>query len=192
MKKMTKLLPLVLIALLSVGFTSCSIDDDPWSDTYEDPWFGDWNRNIWWNNNYANPSEDLLLMARTLRGHWSGTTAARFYDADNILRNEVYNTDIEFDQYKPNALFGRGRQRDYSGKQLVYDRTFTWHIDTKTWDIHMVYDGSNGQAFEMVIDYDDLRLDEHRFQGIQRGRGETDEFDYGRYTYAKKYVFDPE
>ena len=178
MKIITKLLPIALMTMLSFGFTSC--------DWENDPWYSGWDQNSWWNDNYANPSNDMLLMAGTLRGHWSGQTNASFYDANNILQQEVYLTDIEFDQYNANSLFGRGRQQDFLGTQLAYDRTFTWHIDVKTGDIYIVYDGNNNQTFQMVIRYNDLHLDDHRFEGVQYGQGETDEFAYQRYTYAKK------
>ena len=185
MKRITRLLPIALIALLSFGFTSCDSDYDEWDDR----WYDGWDEYSWWNSNYIDPSDDLLAMAQTLRGHWSGTTGARFYDVNNVLHEEVYDTDMEFDQYNSNSLFGRGRQKDFVGNELVLDRTFTWHIDTRTADIYIVYDGSNGQNFQMIIDYDDLHLDDHSFEGVQRGKGETDEFAYQRYTYAKKIEF---
>ena len=53
----------------------------------------------------------------------------------------------------------------------------------------MTYNGENGENFQMVIDYDDLNLTDRSFSGVQRGKGETDEFAYDRYTYAKKVSF---
>lgn len=176
MKKMMKLLPLALAALLTLGFTSCDTEEY-YYDEYE-------------YNDYSDG--DLYEMANTLRGRWSGRTAARFYDENGVLRQEVYDTDIDFDLYNANAYNGRGRQLDYLEGQLVYDRTFTWRIERGSGNIIMVYDGENGKKFQMVIKYNDLKLDDHTFSGVQVGDGETDEFSYQRYTYAKKAVYEME
>lgn len=172
MKKITQLLPIALMALFSFGFVSCTDDDD-----------------YYYDDDYDSEYVDLTHMAQILRGHWTGKTAARFYNEQQQLVEEVYDTDIEFDQYDSNSLSGRGRQLDYIRGELVYDRVFSWRIDRGTGDIIMIYNGENGDNFQMVIDYDDLNLTDRSFSGVQRGNGETDEFAYNRYTYAKKVSF---
>ena len=42
----------------------------------------------------------------------------------------------------------------------------------------------------MIIDYDDMKLDDRTFSGVMVGNGESDEFSYTRYTYAKKVTID--
>ena len=36
----------------------------------------------------------------------------------------------------------------------------------------------------------DMKLDDHAFSGVMVGGGETDEFSFARYTYAKKAAVD--
>lgn len=172
MKKMMKLLPIVLMALFTVSVTSCS-DDNYY---YEDP--------------YDNSQDVLYEMAQTLRGHWTGKTAARFRDQAGQLREEVYDTDMEFDMYDFTSRNGRGRQVDYFNGEVAWDRTFSWAIDSRSGDIIITYDGENGTKFQMIIDYDDMKLDDHTFSGVMVGSGESDEFSYTRYTYAKKVTMD--
>lgn len=173
MKKMMKLLPIVLMSLFTVSVTSCSDDNDYY---YEDP--------------YDNSQDVLYEMAQTLRGHWTGKTAARFRDQAGQLREEVYDTDMEFDMYDSTSRNGRGRQVDYFNGEVTYDRTFSWAIDSRSGDIIITYDGENGKKFQMIIDYDDMKLDDHTFSGVMVGDGESDEFAYKRYTYAKKVTMD--
>ena len=189
MKAIKSLLAMLAIAALPALFTSC--DDDPWDPWYDHygPGYGhDYNRPDGGNNN--NDELDIVAMAQTLRGHWTGTTEAKFYDENGILKREVYSTDIEFDQTDDNTS-GRGLQNDYIGDELKYSRRFSWYIDSKTWDIVITYDGGEGEpAFKMIISYDDLSLDSKTFVGTMVGEGETDEFEYERVTYAKKALDD--
>lgn len=170
MRKMMKLLPAVLMALFMVSVTSCVEDDDYRFDD--------------------DSQAALREMVQTLRGHWTGKTAARFRDSAGLLREEVYDTDVEFDLYDSNSRNGRGRQVDYFNGKVAYDRTFSWTIDPRSANIIITYDGENGRKFQMVIDYDDMKLDDHAFSGVMVGGGETDEFSYARYTYAKKAAVD--
>lgn len=64
MKKITQLLPIALMALFSFGFVSCTVDDD-----------------YYYDDDYDSEYVDLTHMAQILRGHWTGKTAARFYNA---------------------------------------------------------------------------------------------------------------
>ena len=190
MKAIKSLLAMLAIAALPALFTSC--DDDPWDPWYNHygPGYGrDYNRPDG-GNNYNDDELDIVAMAQTLRGHWTGTTEAKFYDENGILKREVYSTDIEFDQNDDNTS-GRGLQNDYIGEELKYSRRFSWYIDSKTWDIVITYDGGEGEpAFKMIISYDDLSLDSKTFVGTMVGEGETDEFEYERVTYAKKALDD--
>ena len=161
---------MLAIAALPALFTSC--DDDPWDPWYNHygPGYGrDYNRPDG-GNNYNDDELDIVAMAQTLRGHWTGTTEAKSYDENGILR---------------------GLQNDYIGDELKYSRRFSWYIDSKTWDIVITYDGGEGEpAFKMIISYDDLSLDSKTFVGTMVGEGETDEFEYERVTYAKKALDD--
>lgn len=176
MKRIYSLASIALITLLSFSFTSC--DDDGY-------WYDDYDNESWWNSDYENPDDDFVLMSNYLRGHWKGTTQAKYYDENGILVNETLTTDIEFDKSNTNAIFGRGAQFDYNGSELVLSRTFSWRIDSRSGDIYMVYDGDNGSTFSMTLSYDDLYLSQNDFSGILVGNGETDTFSYTKYTYAK-------
>ena len=191
MKTIKNLLAVLAIAALPALFTAC--DDDPWDPWYNHygPGYGrDYDYHGHGNGNSNDDGIDIVAMAQTLRGHWTGTTVAKFYDENGILKTETYSTDIEFDQTDDNTS-GRGLQNDYIGDELKYSRRFSWYIDSKTWDIVVTYDGGEGiPAFQMIISYDDLSLDSRTFVGTMVGEGETDEFDYERVTYAKKVLGD--
>ena len=42
----------------------------------------------------------------------------------------------------------------------------------------------------MTIAYSELSLNDNAFEGVMRGANETDEFDFRRYTLAKKGTVD--
>lgn len=198
MKKMRTYMALALMALLPMAFTSC-VEDHYWVE--DRPWYDDWDDNRWWNDDYANPTDDYVEMAQMLRGHWQGTLVAQGYDEQGKPIRDQYiefNTDMEFDVYdNPQATFGRGLQRDYEEgmDQPSFVRNFSWRIcnkekgEIKEGDIIIQYDGKDGQsAFEMVIPYDELYLDNKSFTGYMYATdgSETDNFNFLRYTYAKR------
>ena len=175
----TSIFSIAFLTMFSLTFVSC--DDEHWYD--DDPWYNTYGDDGWYNQSYNSPSNDRIDMANLLRGHWQGQTESRFYDSNNILKDEIYTTDIEFDQYMANSVYGRGIQKDYIGNTLQYSRTFSWGID-EYGNVNITYDGNNG-GFTMVIAYNNLKLDSNAFTGTMTANGETDVFSWTRYTYAK-------
>lgn len=197
------ILSVAAVGLLTLGFTSCDDDDDWYDPYYNYPYANDagYDNGSWWNKNYADPSDTYVQMANALRGHWSGSLEAIGNDSNGRTVTYNYTTDVEFDQYQQGTVFGRGRQQDYitdaqGNLQLSYDRRFTWHIDVQTGNIWITYDASNGQSnYTMVIPYEDsstkyggFHLDATQFYGsmIAEDNTELDNFDFQRYTLAKK------
>ena len=184
MKRMHTLWALALLMVGTTFLTGCEVDNGYDADDFY------YDRYGWWNDSYRNPSSELLAMAQTLRGHWEGRLEARGRDADGNYGQKSYFTDIEFDQYNSNAIYGRGVQADYlsSTDRNPFTRRFSWHIDSWTKAIHLDYD--NG--YSMTIAWTDLDLTDNSFSGTMRGENETDRFSFRRYTLAKKGWIDLE
>ena len=177
MKSLKNIGMMAALAIATIFVTGCEIDN-----YYDD---NSYRRYSWWDDSYEYPSNDLLAMAQTLRGHWDGRLVARGVDALGYAGTKVCYTDIEFDQYNSNAIYGRGRQVDYEGRNdpNPFRRSFSWRIDTRTRAIIITYDGT---GYTMTIAYSELSLNDNAFEGVMRGANETDEFDFRRYTLAKK------
>ena len=180
MKSLKNIGIMAALAVATILVTSCEIDNYYEDNTYR--------RYSWWDDSYEYPSNDLLAMAQTLLGHWDGRFVARGVDAYGNAGTKVYYTDIEFDQYNSNAIYGRGRQVDYEGRNdpNPFSRSFSWRIDTRTRAIVITYDNN----YTMTIAYSELSLNDNAFEGVMRGANETDEFDFRRYTLAKKGMVD--
>ncbi|WP_234397081.1 hypothetical protein [Hoylesella saccharolytica] len=79
MKRLHFLLPMVLLAMLSLTLSSCEIEPgDPYFARYE-----------WWDDSYRNPDRMLVDMARALRGRWQGTLVAKGLDGYGRLYRRV-------------------------------------------------------------------------------------------------------
>lgn len=203
MKQILGKLAMAAMAMLAIGGMASCDDDDDWY-YYDYPYrdqAGDGRDNgSWWNESYTDPSEDYVEMANALRGHWSGSLDATG-QVDSQTVTYHYTTDVEFDQYQTGTVYGRGRQLDYLTDEndslvLDMDRNFTWHIDTSNGNIVIVYDASGGNAaFTMTIPYESedskyggFHLDATEFFGTMFADddSEFDDFDFQRYTFAKK------
>ncbi len=165
------------LAIATMMVSSCEVDNSYYEDNY-------YRRSSWWDDSYDYPSTDLLAMAQTLRGHWDGQLIARGVDANGNAGVKYYYTDIEFDQYNSNAIYGRGRQVDFEGRNdpNPFRRSFSWRIDTRTRAIVITYDNN----YTMSIAYRELNLNDNELTGTMRGINETNDFDFRRYTLAKK------
>ena len=172
---------MAFIAIATIFVSSCQVDTNYYEDNY-------YQRYGWWDDSYNYPSSDLVLMAQTLRGHWDGQLVARGVDANGYAGVKSNYTDIEFDQYNSNAIYGRGRQRDFEGRndRNPFTRSFSWHIDNRTRAIVITYDNN----YTMTIAYSEFDLNDNQFIGTMRGTNETDEFNFRRYTLAKKGLVD--
>lgn len=180
MKKIKTTLLMLSAILLPFMLGSCDCDDD---DFYP----------------FEEPDDDypaLVAMAQTLNGKWKGDTYAVGFDENGGKVAQLYYTEIAFHQVKRDAIFGRGMQYDYEGNNQdpSFVRNFTWYIDERTGDIHVLYDGEGGYSdYEMIIDYDDMNLDQRAFTGflIAKDNSEKDEFSWKRYMNAKKMTVMP-
>ncbi len=179
MKKLYTILSVVLLAAASTLFTSCG---DDYIYEYEPEY---------WDSNNGYSTDDILLMAQTLRGHWDGNVQAQGYVNGNLVTQNLF-TEIEFDQYDMTKASGRGLQSDYenvNAPQAQLVRKFSWSIERSTGNIIIIYDGD---GFKMTIPYKELVLNEHNFSGVMYGDNDTERFSFSRYTLAKKSTFEDE
>lgn len=181
MKSLKTLGTMAVIVIATMFVSGCEIGNNYYGDD-------EFHRSSWWDDSYDYPSTDLLAMAQTLRGHWDGKLVARGQDAYGNSGKKTYYTDIEFDQYNSNAIYGRGRQVDYEGRHdpNPFRRSFSWRIDIRTRAIIITYDNN----YTMSIAYSELHLDDNEFSGMMRGINETNKFDFRRYSLAKKGFLD--
>lgn len=179
MKKFYTILTVALLATVSDLFIGCGND---YIYEYEPPYKNS-------NNGYS--TDDIVLMAQTLRGHWDGNVQAQGTINGKLVIQNLF-TEIEFDQYDITKASGRGLQSDYenvNAPQAQLVRKFSWSIERNTGNIIIIYDDNK---FKMTIPYKELVLNEHRFSGVMYGDNDTEKFSFSRYTLAKKTVFEDE
>ena len=90
MKKIYYLATLLMLAAMPVLFTSC--DDEPyyWYEDYYGDWYDDYD---WYDKPFDYGKSDLVTMAQTLNGTWSGT-ATNEYTNDDGQRERMECADI--------------------------------------------------------------------------------------------------
>lgn len=161
----------------------------------DDPYYVVWDDGYGWNGHHRpgeNESQDFYVqMAQTIAGQWRGSMRAYALDKNNVAIDSVdYDTEIEFIQYNRQSIAGTGTQYDYTPhtNNVEYMRDFTWSIDTKTGDIHIIYKeiGFDNvyHTYTMTIPYDQLNLDNHTFTGYlcSEDGTEVDDFWWNRYS----------
>ena len=184
MKKIYTYLTLLLLAMSPAMFTSCDTDDY-WYDDYDD-WYE--NEDDRYNKPYDEGCCQLVSMAQTLNGMWSGQAKNVVYEGNNAYETKIY-VDFTFTQYSKKSNNGVGYETDYvqdydeNGSPLFNpDRSpayksqtmqFKWYIDPRTYNIYMEYVDSGARY---LLDYNGNTAD----SGFQLGW--SDEY--------KKEIFD--
>lgn len=115
MKKIYTYLTLFMLALSPAMLTSCD-NDDPWYDDYYG-WYEDEDDR--YNKPYDQGSDQLVDMAQTLNGMWSGEAKNVVYE-DNVAYETKIFVDFTFTQYSRNSNNGVGYETDYA---QAYDKT---------------------------------------------------------------------
>ena len=181
MKRIYSYLTLLLLALAPLALTGCD-DGDDWYDDYD-----------WFDNPYNDGQDDLVLMAQTLNGAWTGSLTNEYTENGTRYQTSMY-VDFTFVQYTSSSNNGRGYETDYAQRTYddgtpmydsdgnpVYDtRTlqFKWYIDPRTYNIYVEYSGSgmryvldsrgNSQTSGFFLGYDD-RERKDLFNGVMEG-----------------------
>lgn len=186
MKHLKLLWTAIVFGVLPFSFTSC---DDPWDWDYYD-YYGDWYYDYnWYDDAFDYGTDELRLVANTLRGHWEGTMRNEYTDnTGHRVYVDMY-VYFEFDQYNSRSLNGRGREIDTVGDESQELR-FSWYIDPRSGDIHIRYDDS---GYTFVLDSrgssqtSGFSLTDDYFNGVMEGvnNDELIFFDCVRTTLAK-------
>lgn len=166
MKKIYTYLTLLLLAMSPAMFTSCDTDDD-WYENEDDRY----------NKPYDEGCCQLVSMAQTLNGMWSGKAKNVVYENNNAYETQIY-VDFTFTQYSKKSNNGVGYETDYvqaydengspllnpDGSHAYKTQTmqFKWYIDPRTYNIYMEYVDSGARY---LLDYNGNTAD----SGFQLG-----------------------
>ena len=131
MKRIYTFLTMFMLALMPAMMTSCDTDD--WYDDYD-----------WFNDPYNEGSDDLISMARTLNGTWTGD-AKSDYKKDGQLYEANFDVEFTFTQYTPMSCNGTGYETDYADNGETNVSRFKWYIDPRTYDIYIEYISSGSR-----------------------------------------------
>ena len=166
---------LLLLAAMPVLFTSC--DDDPyyWYDDYYGDWYDDYN---WYDTPFDHGKDDLVSMAQTLSGTWSGTATNEYTDDNGQRQRTSFYVEFTFVQYASNTNNGTGYETDTDDSGNEQTLRFKWYIDPRTNNIYIenvksqykyVLDSSsNSETSGFYLGYDDQSRRDI-FDGVMEG-----------------------
>ena len=135
MKRIYTFLTMVMLALTPAMFTSCDTDD--WYDDYD-----------WFNDPYDEGSDDLISMARTLNGTWTGNAKSDYKEGGQWY-TAYFDVEFTFTQYTSKSCNGTGYETDYADNGDTNISRFKWYIDPRTGDINIEYINS---GYRYVLD----------------------------------------
>lgn len=125
MKRVYTFLTMFMLALMPAMMTSCDTDD--WYDDYD-----------WFNDPYNEGSDDLISMARTLNGTWTGNAKSDFKE-EGQWYTAYFDVEFTFTQYTSKSCNGTGYETDYADNGETNVSRFKWYIDPRTGDINIEY-----------------------------------------------------
>lgn len=131
MKRIYTFLTMFMLALMPAMMTSCDTDD--WYDDYD-----------WFNDPYDEGSDDLIYMARTLNGTWTGIAKSN-YKKDGQLYEANFDVEFTFTQYTSYSCNGTGYETDSDDTGYSEVRRFKWYIDPRTGNINIEYISSKSR-----------------------------------------------
>lgn len=134
MKRIYTYLTLLALALIPATLTSC--DDDPWYDDYYGDWYDDYN---WYDDPFDHGSNQLVEMAQTLNGTWSGAIVNEYTNDQGQREQTRCSADFTFTQYTAKSNNGTGYETDYDTDGNEQTLRFKWYIDPRTGNIYIEY-----------------------------------------------------
>ena len=181
MKKIFYLASLLMLASAPALFTSCDDEPDYWYNDYYGDWYDDYD---WYDKPFDYGKDDLVTMAQTLNGSWTGTATNEYTnDAGQRERTSFY-ADFTFTQYTNKSNNGTGYETDYDDSGNEQTMRFKWYIDPRTYDIYIEYVNSgyqyrlnasgNSNTSGFYLGYDD-QTRKDIFNGVMEGRN-NDEY----------------
>ena len=126
MKRIYTFLTMFMLALMPAMMTSCDTDD--WYDDYD-----------WFNDPYDEGSDDLIYMARTLNGTWTGDAKSDYINKNGEWSTDYFYVEFTFTQYTPSSCNGTGYETDSDDTGYSKVRRFKWYIDPRTGNINIEY-----------------------------------------------------
>lgn len=151
MKRIYSLLALLLLVAAPALLTSCD-PDDPWDDTpWYDDYYGDWYDDYdWYDKPFDYGKSDLVSMAQTLNGSWTGSVTNDYTDDSGQRVQTNCDADFTFTQYTSKSNNGTGYETDYDNQGNERTLRFKWYIDPRTYNIYIEYVNSK---YTYVLDY---------------------------------------
>ena len=131
MKRIYTFLTMFMLALMPAMMASCDTDD--WYDDYD-----------WFNDPYNEGSDDLISMARTLNGTWTGIAKSNFKE-DGQWYEANFDVEFTFTQYTSYSCNGTGYETDSDDTGYSEVRRFKWYIDPRTGNINIEYISSKSR-----------------------------------------------
>ena len=113
MKRIYTFLTMFMLALMPAMMTSCDTDD--WYDDYD-----------WFNDPYNEGSDDLISMARTLNGTWTGDAQSDNKEEDGRWYTDYFYVEFTFTQYTSMSCNGTGYETDSDDEGNSVVRRFKW------------------------------------------------------------------
>ncbi len=161
---------MLLVAAMPTMLTSC--DDDPWHRDFD---YGNYD---WYDDAYTDGTSDLVAMAQTLNGTWSGTATNEYTNNNGMRERTTFDVEFTFVQYSQKASNGTGYETDYDDDGNEQTLRFKWYIDPRTYNIYIEYlnsgyryvlcESGNSDTSGFFVGYDDdLRKDV--FSGVMEG-----------------------
>lgn len=132
MKRIYTFLTMFMLALMPAMMTSCDTDD--WYDDYD-----------WFNDPYDEGSDDLIYMARTLNGTWTGDAKSDYINKDGEWSTDYFYVEFTFTQYTSSSCNGTGYETDYADNGETNVSRFKWYIDPRTGNINIKYISSGSR-----------------------------------------------
>lgn len=132
MKRIYTFLTMFMLALMPAMMTSCDTDD--WYDDYD-----------WFNDPYNEGSDDLISMARTLNGTWTGDAKSDYINKNGECNTDYFYVEFTFTQYTSYSCNGTGYETDSDDTGYSEVRRFKWYIDPRTGNINIEYISSKSR-----------------------------------------------
>lgn len=132
MKRIYTFLTMFMLALMPAMMTSCDTDD--WYDDYD-----------WFNDPYNEGSDDLISMARTLNGTWTGDAKSDYINKNGECSTDYFYVEFTFTQYTSYSCNGTGYETDSDDTGYSDVRRFKWYIDPRTGNINIEYISSKSR-----------------------------------------------
>lgn len=136
-------MPMLMAAMMAIGFTSCDYEDyDDYDGEYWYERYDGYSWNNTYNNAYNSHDQYLVDLASTIVGDWAGHMDYQYTNDEGRRETASFETNMIFYQFGSNSLSGNGVEIDMTENESQTLK-FAWYLDEQTADIYIKYQGSN-------------------------------------------------